>query len=128
MVWFDLKLVEVPGLAERMAAIMCVDNDLDSHFSNEKQSVLEVIESEIGAAKEKGESPVSVRWLELDELDIDDDTLLSLDLATKFPVSLFTFHSATADFAILGSQVVFFFLPQSYSCLINFTTSGSTCS
>lgn len=86
---FVLKLVEVPGLDERMAAIMCVDNDLnfdseDNEVNNGKQSVLEVIESELGAAKEKGEGPV--RWLELEELDIDDDTMLSLDLANKFPV------------------------------------------
>ncbi|PON41304.1 Tubulin--tyrosine ligase-like protein [Parasponia andersonii] len=82
------QLVEVPSLAERMAAIMCVDNDLNSdsegnEVKNGKQSVVEVIESELSAAKEKGEG--SMKWLELDELDIDDDTLVSLDLASEIP-------------------------------------------
>ncbi|KAM6583596.1 hypothetical protein CsatB_010598 [Cannabis sativa] len=82
------QLLEVPGLAERMAAIMCVDNDLNSYtedneVNNEKKSVFEIIETELGSAKEKGDGPV--KWLELEELDIDDDTLLTLDLASKFP-------------------------------------------
>ncbi|KGN66300.1 tubulin--tyrosine ligase-like protein 12 [Cucumis sativus] len=93
------QLLEVPGLAERMASLMCVDIDLnlaeedeDHSKSNDdgdgdgddaKQSVWELIESEIRGAKEKGND--SVRWLELEDLQIDDDALLSLDLPTKFP-------------------------------------------
>lgn len=92
----------MPGLAERMASLMCVDIDLnlaeedeDHSKSNDdgdgdgddaKQSVWELIESEIRGAKEKGND--SVRWLELEDLQIDDDALLSLDLPTKFPVIL----------------------------------------
>lgn len=74
----------MPGLAERMAAIMCVDADAEESEglseSNGERSVLEVLENEISEAKE------NVRWLELDELDIDDETLSSLDLYTKCPV------------------------------------------
>ncbi|KAM2218820.1 hypothetical protein TB2_017699 [Malus domestica] len=78
------QLMEVPGLAERMAAIMCVDTDLNSDSeenreSNGKRSVLEVMESEITEARG------NVRWLELEDLDMDDETLSSLDLAAKFP-------------------------------------------
>lgn len=75
-----------------MAAIMCVENDLNfdsednevSDENNTKRSVFEVVESELSDAKARGDD--SVRWLELDELAIDDDTLLSLDLGSKFPV------------------------------------------
>ena len=85
------QLLEVPGLAERMASLMCVDVDmnLDEDAKEEEvdqQSVWELLESEIHGAKEKGND--SVRWLELEDLQIDDDTLLSLDLPTKFPVFL----------------------------------------
>ncbi|KAM1208587.1 hypothetical protein ACFX2J_014227 [Malus domestica] len=76
--------MEVPGLAERMAAIMCVDTVLNSDSeenreSNGKSSVLKVLESEITEARG------NVRWLELEDLDMDDETLSSLDLAAKFP-------------------------------------------
>ncbi|BBH08212.1 tubulin-tyrosine ligase [Prunus dulcis] len=80
------QLMEVPGLAERMAAIMCVDADLNSESEedrlsegNAKRSVLEVLENEITEANG------NVRWLELEDLDIDDETLSSLDLSTKSP-------------------------------------------
>ncbi|CAL9027559.1 unnamed protein product [Prunus brigantina] len=80
------QLMEVPGLAERMAAIMCVDADLNSDSEedrlsegNAKRSVLEVLENEITEANG------NVRWLELEDLDIDDETLSSLDLSTKCP-------------------------------------------
>ncbi|PQQ09085.1 tubulin--tyrosine ligase-like protein 12 [Prunus yedoensis var. nudiflora] len=80
------QLMEVPGLAERMAAIMCVDADLNSDSEedrlsegNAKRWVLEVLENEITEANG------NVRWLELEDLDIDDETLSSLDLSTKCP-------------------------------------------
>ncbi|GMH16581.1 hypothetical protein Nepgr_018422 [Nepenthes gracilis] len=85
------QLEEVPGLAERMASLMCIDSNLkedleeNSHNLNKngtKLSVLEIVETEISKAKEKGED--SVQWLELEELDIDDVMLLSLDLPSKF--------------------------------------------
>ncbi|KAA8523324.1 hypothetical protein F0562_009747 [Nyssa sinensis] len=66
------QLEEVPGLAERMASLMCVDIDLNSD-AEEADHV----------AKEEGDGTVS--WLELEELDIDDPTLLLLDLPSKFP-------------------------------------------
>ena len=84
-------------MAERMAALMCVDIDLNSnaeeaeevvdgisHQNGTKLSVFEAMESEIHGAKENGDG--AVRWLELEELDIDDDTFLSLDLSSRFPV------------------------------------------
>lgn len=94
MVLFCFQLQEVPGLAERMGSIMCVAEDLNSNSeeknvsdgNNTKRSVFEVVESELRLAKEKGDG--NVKWLELEELGIDDDTLLSLDLGSKFPVSL----------------------------------------
>ena len=91
------QLQEVSGLAERMAALMCVDIDLNSDAeeteevvdrvsqqNGTKMSVLEAVESEIRSAKENGDG--KVRWLELEDLDIDDDTLSSLNLSSRFPV------------------------------------------
>ncbi|KAK9274967.1 hypothetical protein L1049_022224 [Liquidambar formosana] len=89
------QLQEVPGLAQRMASLMCVDIDVNSeceetdlvdggsHENNTKVNVKDVVEREIQEAKERGDE--TVRWLELEELDIDDDMLLSLDLSNKFP-------------------------------------------
>lgn len=83
-------------MAERMASLMCVDIDMDSNSeetdavnggSDEKDTKLDVMRMlgrEISEAEEKGDG--IVRWLELDELGIDDDMLLSLDLSSKFPV------------------------------------------
>ncbi|XP_050918374.1 uncharacterized protein LOC127135779 [Lathyrus oleraceus] len=88
------QLHEVPGLAERMSSLMCVDidsnldgetevDDVGDEVSRDKLDVVEVVESEVREAKEKGDG--TLRWLELDGLDIDDDTLLSLDLPARFP-------------------------------------------
>jgi len=85
----------VPGLAQRMAALMCVDIDSNSDVEEidgdgvsrdnySKLNVTDIVENEIGYAKERGYD--TVKWLELEELDIDDDMLLSLDLSSKFPV------------------------------------------
>lgn len=91
-----LQLQEVPGLAQRMASLMCVDVDLDSdsketklvngvsHAHGVKSNVEDVLETEIWNAEGKGDG--SVKWLELEELDIDDDMLLSLSLSSKFLV------------------------------------------
>ncbi|KAE8682930.1 hypothetical protein F3Y22_tig00111234pilonHSYRG00209 [Hibiscus syriacus] len=83
------QLQEVPGLAQRMAALMCVEGDDDDGGLEQavecggKMTVEEALESEIRNAKESGDG--FVRWLELEELGLDDTTLLSLDLSTKFP-------------------------------------------
>lgn len=86
------QLREVPGLAERMAAMMCVEGskeseeaeDVVSRRNGAEPGSLEAIESEISSAQEKGQNG-SVSWLELEELGIDDHTLLSLDLSSRFP-------------------------------------------
>ncbi|MED6135685.1 hypothetical protein PIB30_049024 [Stylosanthes scabra] len=83
------QLREVPGLAERMGALMSVDIDLNSEgeddgaSSDTRGSVTEVLESEVRAAKEKSDG--KLRWLELEGLDINDEALLSLELPTRFP-------------------------------------------
>ncbi|KAK4713757.1 hypothetical protein R3W88_019664 [Solanum pinnatisectum] len=82
------QLCEVLGLAERMAALMCVDVDLDSateeagEKDSSKLSAVEIVEREMCKVKEGRDD---TRWLELEELDIDDDMLVSLDLPSKFP-------------------------------------------
>ncbi|XP_015082674.1 tubulin--tyrosine ligase-like protein 12 [Solanum pennellii] len=82
------QLCEVPGLAERMAALMCVDVDLDSAIEQEgeedssKLSAVEIVEREMCKVKEGQDY---MRWLELEELDVDDHMLVSLDLPSKFP-------------------------------------------
>ena len=84
-----MQLCEVPGLAERMAALMCVDVDLDSATEQEgeedssKLSAVELVEREMCKVKEGQDY---TRWLELEELDVDDHMLVSLDLPSKFPV------------------------------------------
>lgn len=72
-----------------MGALMCVDVDVDVSSDadaevNDGRGVVEVLESEVREAKEKGEG--TLRWLELEELHIDDDMLVSLALPTRFPV------------------------------------------
>lgn len=89
------QLCEVPGLAERMAALMCVDIHLNSaaeeagdvdggagEDDSSKLSAAEIVEREMRKVKEGRDD---TRWLELEELDIDDDMLVSLDLPDKFP-------------------------------------------
>lgn len=89
-----LQLQEVPGLAQRMGSLMCVDIDLnsDAEPANNledvskdatKVSAADLVAEELLKAKENGDT---VRWLELEELGIDDNTLVSLDLSSKFPV------------------------------------------
>ncbi|CAA7016089.1 unnamed protein product [Microthlaspi erraticum] len=85
------QLQEIPGLAERMGSLMCVDTDVEGNAGEEEEelaekydelSVDQIIESEIRDAAEKGYD--SLRWLELEGLGIDDDSLVSLHLPSKF--------------------------------------------
>ena len=89
-----MQLREVPGLAERMAALMCGDLDerteleeadeQDNGNGGSLESALEVVEKERTRIQEKGSDFAA--WLELEELGIDDDMLIALDLSSKFPV------------------------------------------
>lgn len=74
---------------------MCVDTDLEGKAGEEEEedtenyeqiSVNQALESEIRSAVDKGYD--SLKWLELEGLGIDDDTLLSLHLPSKFQVLL----------------------------------------
>ncbi|XP_055824676.1 uncharacterized protein LOC129893206 isoform X2 [Solanum dulcamara] len=71
-----------------MAALMCVDVDLNSAAEEageedcSKLSAAEIVEREMHKVNEGRDD---TRWLELEELDIDDDMLVSLDLPSKFP-------------------------------------------
>ncbi|OAY66706.1 Tubulin--tyrosine ligase-like protein 12 [Ananas comosus] len=90
------QLREVPGLVERMAALMCVDVDTEPEIEGSeaedeaeaengtRESVLEIVQREVSRVKERGSN--SAAWLELEELGIDDEMLLSLDLSAKLPV------------------------------------------
>eukprot|EP01018_Ginkgo_biloba_P004957 Gb_30069 [translate_table: standard] len=88
------QLQEIPGLAERMGALMCVIDECDqgnsesgigegNHESADgtKESLQDILEREIRNAKEEERD---VLWLELEELEIDDDMLHSLGLSSKF--------------------------------------------
>ncbi|KAH1209508.1 Tubulin--tyrosine ligase-like protein 12 [Glycine max] len=84
------QLSKVPGLAERMGSLMCVDVDVDVSLDaedeaevNDERDVVETLESEVREAKENGDG--TLRWLELEGLHIDDDMLVSLALPTRFP-------------------------------------------
>lgn len=92
------QLEQIPGLVERMAALMCVGDDADGEGSTEEDQddgdeeeatpkeeqvdVEAIVSAAVAAAEERGEK---LRWLELDELDISDDDLRRLDLPTKCP-------------------------------------------
>lgn len=80
------QLEQVPGLVERMASLMCVDIDSaggGSDVNVTNFNAVEIVETEIRNAKDKGDD--TVRWLELEDLHMDDALLLSLDLPSKFP-------------------------------------------
>eukprot|EP00249_Psilotum_nudum_P018481 c26826_g1_i1 orf=394-2997(-) len=89
------QLQEFPGLAERMSTLMCVAGDLENENSGtilegdevevllkRKVSVEDIIVQAKLKAKEDGGD---VLWLELDELQMDDRELTSLDLLSNFP-------------------------------------------
>ncbi|KFK43033.1 hypothetical protein AALP_AA1G070000 [Arabis alpina] len=81
------QLQEIPGLAERMGSLMCVDTENAGEEEevtdeNEELTVDQIIERETRYALEKGFE--SLRWLELEGLGITDDSLESLDLPSKF--------------------------------------------
>lgn len=104
-----LQLQEVPGLAQRMAVLMCVDGYLTVDEEAEGRTSIEdtgsmciedILEHELCRAKENKDT---VRWLELDELDIDDDTLLSLDLSAKFPVGVNYLHPELNYTSVVGT-------------------------
>lgn len=90
---------------------MCVDTDLTSDTEdadlepsgsdeNSAKSVTEILEREICQAQEKGID--AVMWLELEELDIDDAMLLSLDLSVKFPVGQSEFVRQLCTFCTIS--------------------------
>ncbi|CAM6083327.1 unnamed protein product [Calypogeia fissa] len=83
------QLESIPGLAERMGALMCVSGQSEAAIddsvadSQEKAGKLNfTIEEAKSKAKQKGGD---VLWLELDDLDIDDAQLQSLNLSATFP-------------------------------------------
>ncbi|KAL6507667.1 hypothetical protein OROGR_023862 [Orobanche gracilis] len=101
------QLQEVPGLVERMASLMCVDIDLYSETdvpTNEydaKLSAAEIVEKELHKVKEEGVD--YVRWLELEDLEIDDEMLVSLDLSSKFP--LISLHQKLLALSLRGNKL-----------------------
>lgn len=112
MCYITLQLQEVPGLVERMASLMCVDVDLNSEAEETgdedeaKMSAAEIVEREFCQVKEKGVH--SIKWLELEDLDIDDSMLVSIDLPSKFPVSFHLAMLVSIDLDCLALTVMTF--------------------
>jgi len=86
---------------------MCVDSDLNKDEEAEGGTSIEdtgsmctgdKLEQELCKAKENKDT---VRWLELDELDIDDDMLLSLYFSAKFLVGINYIHPELNDTSVL---------------------------
>ncbi|XP_078433351.1 tubulin-tyrosine ligase isoform X2 [Wolffia australiana] len=80
------QLREVPGLAERMASLMCVDSDgslesVESEKNRSELDVMEILGREIEKGRERGSDAV---WLELEELCINDEMLCSMNLCDRF--------------------------------------------
>ncbi|KAI8020387.1 hypothetical protein LOK49_LG04G02349 [Camellia lanceoleosa] len=79
---------------------MCVDIDFNlnaqevaddsasggSYIDVTKLNVVEIVETKIRDANEKGDD--TLRWLELEDLHMDDAFLLSLDLPSKFLMNM----------------------------------------
>ncbi|CAL5330589.1 unnamed protein product [Camellia sinensis] len=94
------QLEQVLGLVESMASLMCVDIDFNldsqevaddsagrgSDVNITKLNVVEIVETKIRNAKEEGDD--TMKWLELEDLHMDDALLLSLDLPSKFLIKL----------------------------------------
>ncbi|KAG9151062.1 hypothetical protein Leryth_002641 [Lithospermum erythrorhizon] len=106
------QLQEVPGLAERMAAMMCVDVETfqdeekpAKEESNEKFDAMEIVMREVSKSKEEGAD--AVRWLELDELEIDDSMLVSLDIPSKFPnlLALSLYGNKLEDVEVVSKEI-----------------------
>lgn len=110
------QLQEVPGLVERMASLMCVDIDLNSDdeeadkvgSEDSKLGVMEIVDREFQKVKNEGYG--AVVWLELEDLDIDDDVFLSLDLPNKFPelIALSLCYNKLNDAETIIKEVVKF--------------------
>ncbi|XP_027339561.1 tubulin--tyrosine ligase-like protein 12 [Abrus precatorius] len=111
------QLHEVPGLAERMGSLMCVDIDVNLNGNddgdaeaevNGERGVVDILESDVREAKEKGDG--TLRWLELEGLDIDDEMLLSLALPNRFPnlVALSLFGNKLNRAEVVVQEVVKF--------------------
>ncbi|KAL2653822.1 hypothetical protein R1flu_021950 [Riccia fluitans] len=81
------QLETVNGLAERMATLMCVVDQLEEEDGGESEAEGQTdAEAVVESAKRKAqEASTKVKWLEFDSLDVTDDKLLSLSLSTNFP-------------------------------------------
>ncbi|CAL5373117.1 unnamed protein product [Camellia sinensis] len=78
------QLEQVSGLVESMASLMCVDIDFNldaqevvddsagggSYVNVTKLNVVEIVETKIRNANEKGDD--TARWLELEDLNMDN--------------------------------------------------------
>ncbi|KAL7234639.1 hypothetical protein ACSBR1_018141 [Camellia fascicularis] len=112
------QLEQVPGLVESMASLMCVDIDFNldaqevaddsadrgSDVNVTKLNVVEIVETKIRNAKEEGDD--TVKWLELEDLHMDDALLLSLDLPSKFLIAVSV--GALDDRPVVPSDIHFF--------------------
>ncbi|XP_057857600.2 uncharacterized protein LOC131066778 isoform X2 [Cryptomeria japonica] len=89
------QLQEIPELVKRMATLMCVTDEYDREacenvtgegeqesIDEAKENPQDIIDRELCKAKQEDRD---VLWLELEELQIDDEMLYSLDLASKLP-------------------------------------------
>jgi len=59
------------------------EDEQDDEKNGSLEHVLQVVETEMARVQERGTD--SAAWLELEELGIDDDMLVTLDLSAKFP-------------------------------------------
>nr|ATB19771.1 putative tubulin-tyrosine ligase [Callitropsis vietnamensis] len=89
------QLQEIPELVKRMATLMCVADEFDLEacenvtgecgqvsINEAKENPQDIIDRELCKAREEDRD---VLWLELEDLQIDDEMLCSLDLSSKLP-------------------------------------------
>nr|ATB19768.1 putative tubulin-tyrosine ligase [Juniperus scopulorum] len=89
------QLQEIPELVKRMATLMCVADEFDLEacenitgecgqvsINEAKENPQDIIDRELCKAREEDRD---VLWLELEDFQIDDEMLCSLDLSSKLP-------------------------------------------
>lgn len=96
---------------------MCVDGDCHEQDEDSADNLIDnngkptpeaIVESEICRSRETGYD--GVKWLELEELDIDDAKLLELALPSKCPVvpAFLSLYQGYVSFDLLSKQYIFY--------------------
>nr|XP_024379358.1 tubulin--tyrosine ligase-like protein 12 [Physcomitrium patens] len=79
------QLEQIPGLVERMAALMCVADDVEEIDNVELEGTSDIESVILHIAAETEGRGEKTYWLELDDGNVTDEVLHKLNLSAKFP-------------------------------------------